>query len=470
MAQGYPDPYSALSQGLGPNIGMEIMQMIQQKAQAEYDRTDKRISANMVLLKDPNVPKSFKDSLWPQVREDFKKTYPKIELSENYEWDDDLPKKISSIQNNKAYEGNPNLKNKLIKELIATSNDPVKSLGRFDYMLKENERDVRKQKIEGTPPTGLVAPPTGDNPDTIPRPNTMYGLTGDATAFTQGQPGLRTMAQDAEMSPLETESMLAEYEQTGKFDVPKDGSSKTGPEWDEKARQIGMALELHPEAVTSEEKAWLRAYKEQKIATAVERNKVFGSVPTAIPGVYYDRLKKQYVEDGVVLSAGEVRARGIDYKEDTSMAGQRGGAATANISAANELYQKNLPRLIELRNLVANKGLLPETEFTDLNALSQWLDMKGSDPDMAELQGKVKLMADNLQKTIGGAQGGEWAFKVADTLLNPALAPEAFKRRMESHGEDLSYLATARRSFGKTYPKRDKPPAPTGEWSIKRIQ
>ena len=98
---------------------------------------------------------------------------------------------------------------------------------------------------------------------------------------------------------------------------------------------------------------------------------------------------------------------------------------------------------------MATKGLLPDTQFTDLNQINLWLGEKTSDPDVLELKGKVKLMADNLQKTIGGGQGGQWAFEVADTLLNPAYQGPGFERRMKSHGSDLSALAASRRGFGK---------------------
>lgn len=145
----------------------------------------------------------------------------------------------------------------------------------------------------------------------------------------------------------------------------------------------------------------------------------------------------------------DITSKKVDLAQKTSEARQRGGAMAAQINAANDLYQENLPKIIELRNKVAAKGLLPDTASKRLNWAKQFLQMEFSDPDMVELQGKIKLMADNLQKTIGGGQGGEWAFKVADTLLNTAFQGEAFSRRMQSHGADLKSIAESRRTFGK---------------------
>ena len=51
MPQGNPDPYSAFSQGLtgGMNTGMNIMQMMQQKAQAKMDESMKKISTSFTV-------------------------------------------------------------------------------------------------------------------------------------------------------------------------------------------------------------------------------------------------------------------------------------------------------------------------------------------------------------------------------------------------------------------------------------
>jgi hypothetical protein len=176
-------------------------------------------------------------------------------------------------------------------------------------------------------------------------------------------------------------------------------------------------------------------------------------VPNATTGAYFDKSTRQWKmptqQGDMVLTGEQVKQLNVDLRQEKAEAAQRGGSQTANVDAANKLYNENLPEIIALREKVAKKGLLPDTQFKDLNGVKQWIGMKTSDPDVVELQGKVKLMADNLQKTLGGSQGGEWAFKVADTLLDPSYQADAFKRRMESHGKDLKRLATIRKSFGK---------------------
>ncbi len=214
---------------------------------------------------------------------------------------------------------------------------------------------------------------------------------------------------------------------------------------------INTRLEMG-DMVAPEEVAWAAAYEKRKTlaprAYGEQRLTIMRETPQAV----YDNVDGQfkYVKKGMATNPRYAPPATGEGAEKTSAARQRGGPMAAQINAANDLYQENLPKVIALRNIVAQKGLLPDSPLTDINALNQWLQAKYSDPDLVELQGKVKLMADNLQKTIGGGQGGEWAFKVADTLLNPTYQGAAFERRMRSHGQDLVTLSKSRRNFGKT--------------------
>jgi len=175
----------------------------------------------------------------------------------------------------------------------------------------------------------------------------------------------------------------------------------------------------------------------------------------------YDKETDTYAyKSGATLKDAETAAPGrympitadVELAQRKAEARQRGGTRAANLETASALYDTNLPHITQLRNAVAAKGLLPSGGLKDINAFNQWINLRTSDPDMAELQGKVKLMADNLQRIFGSGQGGEWAFKLADTLLDPSLDPPAFQRRMESHGEDLRTLAKYYRSFGRNEP------------------
>jgi len=139
-----------------------------------------------------------------------------------------------------------------------------------------------------------------------------------------------------------------------------------------------------------------------------------------------------------------------EQKEAMSQAVQRGGATTSNVVAAVKMYTQEAPELIELRERVREKGLLPESGFKDIGALNQWLGAKTNDQDTALLQKKTKFLADSLMRVIGGSQGGEWAFKVASDILDPSYSPEAFSGIVNSHGEAMIRMAKARTSFGKS--------------------
>jgi len=139
-----------------------------------------------------------------------------------------------------------------------------------------------------------------------------------------------------------------------------------------------------------------------------------------------------------------------EQKEAMAQAVQRGGATTSNVVSAVKMYKMEAPELIDLREKVRDKGLLPESGFKDIGALNQWLGSKTNDPDTALLQKKTKFLADSLMRVIGGSQGGEWAFKVASDILDPSYSPEAFSGIVNSHGEAMIRMAKARASFGKS--------------------
>lgn len=216
--QGFPDPYSGLAQGLtqGVQTGANIMQMVYQKAQMAKASEDKDLATALELLKDPNAPETFKNDIWKaSARPILQKRFPKAELPEAYEWEDALPKQISAIQT-KYGETNPEVANKMIKEIIAGSSDPVKSMAKYDTLLKSNETSSRGIKWRGTPPTQGLAAPSGYNPGTIDSSNTMYGLTGNIPG-TPGVSGLSTSY------PEDQRAIVGEnYIQKGELPLPKD--------------------------------------------------------------------------------------------------------------------------------------------------------------------------------------------------------------------------------------------------------
>ena len=142
-------------------------------------------------------------------------------------------------------------------------------------------------------------------------------------------------------------------------------------------------------------------------------------------------------------------AADMNLVEQKGKVRQRTGTRAANVITASRVFDQEMPELIELREKVQKKGLLPSGGFKDINALNQWAGKKTSDPDVAELQKKTKLMADALQRTIGGTQGGQWAFEVASDILDATYEPVAFTRIFQSHSKSLKRMALEYENFGK---------------------
>ena len=186
------------------------------------------------------------------------------------------------------------------------------------------------------------------------------------------------------------------------------------------------------------------------------------STGTLPPGVSFNRRTGKYSFNGNELSGQEVQdmlyGEGGTI-EKRSQAVMRGGATTANVTAASKMYNQEYPELIKLRQKVQAKGLLPTGQLKDMEAINQWLGMKTSDPDTALLKKKTMFLADSLMRVMGSSQGGEWAFKVAADILDPSLAPDAFSAIMKSHGIAMERMAKARQEFGQPI----QPPILEGE-------
>ena len=222
--QGNPDPYSAFSQGLtgGVNTGMNIMQMIQQKAQAARQNSLSSFASGAAIMKDPDLA-AMHENAYEMMKNSWSELNPKSEFpSYDSFGDKGRAKRVSGIMD--KFADNPKMQFEALNAEFAGASK--ETLDKYDPYLKTLEKQAttqeRERKISGIPATpGLAAPTVGYNPNFVKTPNTMYGLTGDVPS-TQAIPGLRSLAQDAKMSPLETESMLADYRETGKFNLPKD--------------------------------------------------------------------------------------------------------------------------------------------------------------------------------------------------------------------------------------------------------
>ena len=207
----------------------------------------------------------------------------------------------------------------------------------------------------------------------------------------------------------------------------------------------------HPAATKAEiDKAWGDEVIRRNAARATEFAKTRGV--TVIDPKAGQPVPMSWSEINEMAKNGQ-RPTAAQYspevKQSMAEAGQRGGMRSANVRTAYDVFSKEAPELVALRSKVQAKGMLPSGGLKDVNALNQWMGMKTSDPDVAELQKKTKLLADTLQRTIGGTQGGQWAFEVAADILDPTYDPAAFERIMSSHTKTFGRMAEAYKNFGK---------------------
>ncbi len=309
--------------------------------------------------------------------------------------------------------------------------------------------------------TGLL-PENAKSAQNTPGNLAMKAAQGDETA--KSALGFLPQENDTKLRLVEMASQR-EADRTSRESIAKDNQdlrrdlagNKTEPAVADARKYREQKKKEFMSQGLSEEDAEKKAYETEKGIAGVERTKVWGDIKTlavqdpenpdrAIP-VTANELNQMIAEGKRPTMA----AYNPDIKEAQAEASQRGGARSAQIETAGKVFDLEKPELIALRNKVQQKGLLPGgDEIKDINAINLWAGKKTSDPDVAELQKKTTLLADTLQKTIGGAQGGEWAFEVARDILDPSYNPEAFTRIMESHSKTIKRLAGAYSDFGKT--------------------
>lgn len=214
-------------------------------------------------------------------------------------------------------------------------------------------------------------------------------------------------------------------------------------------------MQEHPQATMADVQ---KAYRADQLEKFKAQRTVIGSTKVIIPsfqqardlppGVVFNRRDGKYTwQNGTPLTAAEMKNMALDYKQEKGEAAQRASSRAMNVDSAYKMFSQEAPEIIALRNKVQAKGLLPGN-ITDVNKLNQWIGKKVSDPDVVLLQKKTKFLADSLQRTIGGTQGGQWAFEVAADILNPTYSPEAFAGIVNSHKQAMGRMRDAIRSFG----------------------
>lgn len=172
---------------------------------------------------------------------------------------------------------------------------------------------------------------------------------------------------------------------------------------------------------------------------------------TGVPGMTFNKETGEYAikVKGKSIPVGDserVAQERENFRQRITEASVRGGVQTAKYVAAADTYDKEITEIIDLRNKVAAK--LPDMKFTTLNAAQQWWGTKTSDKEINELKRRTKLLADTLSRTMGGT-GGQWAFQLANELLDTSLDAGTFAAVARDHGKTLRNMATAYQSIGK---------------------
>ena len=139
MPQGFPSTYGGLSQGLtsGVQSGVNIMQMVYQKAQAAQAQADKKITTSLEILKDDNIPDDVKDGFYATFKAGVEQQYPKITLPDKYTMDSKVAKQFIAL--GETYKDNPDLLHKARTSLLEGSSTSAKDLARFDQSMKEGK-------------------------------------------------------------------------------------------------------------------------------------------------------------------------------------------------------------------------------------------------------------------------------------------------------------------------------------------
>ena len=213
--------------------------------------------------------------------------------------------------------------------------------------------------------------------------------------------------------------------------------------------------------------------KEEKI-TANQRGMKGYIQHKSIPGAFFNREDgKTYVdvpdENGVTkrvaMDTLSVQEQAKYWTPTMKKLQQQGGTQAVTAYVTANTYKSEAEELLKmqstLQKLDKDKLLTFKGQFKNLNQLSQWIEMSTADnPQLAEYLKGTKLLADLLQKAVGGAQGGQWAFELATTLLDPSLPPNAYRAAIRKHERTLDKKAAEYSGVGDTPGKAGYKPQP----------
>lgn len=196
-----------------------------------------------------------------------------------------------------------------------------------------------------------------------------------------------------------------------------------------------------------------------------------------IPGAFFNRADgKTYMDipddkggtKRTPLDSMTVQEQSRYWPTEMQKAKQQGGQQAVNAYVTADTYKAEAAELKALRDKIMNDN--PSafsgvgSKIRKMNRISQLAQLEtGDNPDLAEFIKGTTLLADLLQKAVGGTQGGQWAFELASKLLDPTMPPNAYDATIDKHMRTLETKARLYAGAGTTpggagYKERPKIP------------
>jgi len=157
---------------------------------------------------------------------------------------------------------------------------------------------------------------------------------------------------------------------------------------------------------------YTKAYERWKVLAVTERTKVFSALPSNVPGIFFDRISKQFYEtdssgNQIPVSSADVVKRKLQVIEDTP---------TTDL----KVMKQSAPSVLDLINKSemaldkASKDMGPISgRFSEFMAGK----VGSTNKDWISLRTNVKLLETRLMKMHVGARGGEYIMKHFESIF-----------------------------------------------------
>ena len=184
-----------------------------------------------------------------------------------------------------------------------------------------------------------------------------------------------------------------------------------------------------------------------------------------IPGAFYDTFTRKVVlsdtqPDGSIveipLGAAEAMEKKKEVVRAVRVAQQQGGSRAVQFYQIAADFSDGADKLAKDRDAIIKKygngvfngvGSVSTVDSEDIdfngnkviNKVVQYANSTFRDnPELTKYIKDSKLLADKLQRAIGGNQGGKYALEFAQQLIDPTLPPASFQATLDTHRETLN--------------------------------